>query len=74
MIQEKAILHFNKFKAMKNLFVLDSMNGVTLQILKIKQIKVSDDDYEVKITVKSELDSSVYDIDSEYANNYIKEI
>ena len=74
MIQERAILHFNKFKAMKNLFVRDSMNGATLQVLKVKQIKLSDDDYSVLITVQSELDNSIYDINSDYASNFIKEI
>ncbi|MBT3242090.1 MAG: hypothetical protein HN352_02995 [Bacteroidetes bacterium] len=74
MIQERALLHFNKFKTMKNEYLLDSMKGASLQILKVKLVKISEDDFSVKITVQSELDNQVYDIDSDYATNYLKEI
>ena len=74
MIQERALRHFNKFKTMKNEYLLDSMKGASLQILKVKLVKISEDDFSVKITVQSELDNQVYDIDSDYATNYLKEI
>ncbi len=74
MIQERALLHYNKFKAIRHEFVKDTMKGMTLQIIKVKLIKGSNDDYNVIITVKSELDNSTYTVDSGYAQQHFKEI
>ncbi len=74
MIQERAILHFNKYKALKNEFVQDTMKGAAIQILKVKLIRESEHEYTVKITVKSEIGDQVFEVDSIYATQHFKEI
>lgn len=74
MNQERAILHFNKFKSLKNEYVTDTLKGQNYRIVKVKMIKLSDIDYAVKISIQSDIDNKVMEIDSVYANQNYKEI
>ncbi|MEA1878485.1 MAG: hypothetical protein U9N86_16710 [Bacteroidota bacterium] len=74
MNQERAILHFNKFKSLKNEYVRDMLTGLNYKIAKVKLIKISESDYKVKILVESDLEKHTKEIDSVYANNNFKEI
>jgi len=73
MIQEKALLHYNKFKSLRKKFVRDSFNEQTLQILKVRLIKLDDEDYRVKVIVEKESGGSSFELDSIYANAYLQE-
>ena len=74
MIQEQAILHFNKFKGFKNQYVRDTLKGITLKVLKVRLAKISEDDYEVKLLVISEVDNRSYEADSKYAHQNFKRV
>lgn len=74
MNQERAILHFNKFKSLKNAYVKDTLMGHTYLIVKVKLIKVNDSDYEVKIFTQSELAKETLEFDSNYAHLNFREI
>ena len=74
MNQERAILHFNKFKALKNMYVRDTLKGATFKITKVKLFKNSETDYEVKVHKESEIDQSAVEVDSNYAYNNFKAI
>lgn len=72
MNQERAVLHFNKFKSLKNEYLRDTMKGTTIKIIKVTMNKLSESDFEVKIMVESEIDQSTMEIDSNYAHSYFK--
>ncbi len=74
MNQERAILHFTKFKSLKNHYVTDSLKGFNYKIIKVKQVKNSADDYQVIVFVQSDIDNRVQEIDSIYANQNFREI
>lgn len=73
MNQVRAILYFNKFKSLKNKYVIDTLKAKNYKILKVKLVKLSEDNYEVKVYVKSDLDIQITEIDSTYANQNFKE-
>lgn len=74
MNQERAILHFNKFKSLRNAYVRDTLRGRTLKVVKVKLVKNTESDYEVRIFVESELDQKISEIDSAYAHANFKVI
>lgn len=74
MNQERAILHFNKFKSLKNEYVRDTLTGLNYKIVKVKLVKIDESDYLVKIFVESDLEKHVKEFDSVYANQNFKEI
>lgn len=73
MNQERAVLHFNKFKSLKNEYVTDTLKGQNYQIVKVRLVKLLDSEYSVKIMVRSDLNNEVKEIDSTYANQNFKE-
>ena len=74
MNQEKAILHFNKFKNLRNARVKDTVSGIVYLIQKPRLDKVREDDYVVWVTVTNELTGSTQDFQSDYANSFFREI
>jgi len=74
MNQERAILHFNKFKSIKNEYVNDILKGLNYKIIKVKLVKNTESDYVVIISVQSDLDNSIKEIDSVYADHNFKVI
>jgi len=74
MIEEKAILHFNKFKSLKDHYMKDLMTGQILLIEKVKMIRDENQDFTVKISVKNELTGHVQEFDSTYANMNFREV
>ena len=74
MNQERAILHFNKFKALKNQYIQDTFKGSIYKILKVKLIKKDEADYKVNLFVESDMDQKVSEIDSIYAHTNFKTV
>ncbi len=74
MNQERAILHFNKFKGYKNDYLRDTFRGVVYKIMKVKLIKNDDSDYKVILFAKSDIDNKTHEIDSIYAHANFKPV
>lgn len=74
MNQERALLHFNKFKSLRDEYLRDTLQGLTYKLIKVRLIKNSETDYEVKLLVESEIDSVTSEIDSNYAHTNFKPI
>ena len=74
MNQERAILHFNKFKAYKNDYLRDTFKGSIYKIVKVKLIKIDDSNYKVVLFAKSDIDNETHEIDSIYAHANFKPI
>lgn len=73
MNQEKAILHFNKFKNLRNVRVKDTVNGSVYIIQKPRLEKINEDDYHVWVSVTNEISEQNQEFQSEYANSFFKE-
>jgi hypothetical protein len=74
MNQEKAIVHLNKFKNLRNSRIKDTMSGATYVVLKPRLEKTSEDDYRVVVMVTNEMTGLEQEFNSEYANSFFKEI
>ena len=74
MNQERAILHFNKFKAYKNDYLRDTFKGTVYKIVKVKLVKKDESDYKVILFAKSDIDNVTYEIDSIYAHANFKPV
>ena len=74
MNQERAILHFNKFKAYKNEYLRDSFKGIVYKIVKVKLIKNNDSDYQVILFAKSDITNEMHEINSIYAHANFKPV
>ncbi len=74
MNQEKAILHFNKFKNLRNARLKDTVSGTIYLVLKPRLEKISEDDYQVIVTVSNEMSGQEQEFQSDYANSFFKEI
>ena len=74
MIEERAILHFNKFKNLRNQVVRDSLTGYLYKIVKVRLEKNATDDYSVLIQVRNQLTDQVEELDSDYAFQNFKEL
>ena len=74
MNQERAILHFNKFKSYKNEYLRDTFKGGIYKINKVKLVKQGESDYKVILFAKSDIDNKMHEIDSIYAHANFKPI
>lgn len=73
MIEEKAILHYNKFKSLKDQFVRDTFSGHLFRVLKAKMVRDEHNDFKVSIQIRNEITGVESEVDSEYANFHFKE-
>jgi len=73
MNQEKAILHFNKFKNLRNARMKDMANGTIYTILKSRLEKITESDYQVLIEATNDLTGQTREFQSDYANSFFKE-
>jgi hypothetical protein len=74
MNQEKAILHFNKFKNLRNSRVKDMVSGNLYIVQKARMDKVDEDEFIVWVTVSNEVSGAIQEFNSDYANSFFKEI
>lgn len=74
MNEERAILHFNKFRNLRNQVVRDSVSGYLYRIVRVRMEKNAADDYSVIIQVRNELTDQLQELDSEYVSLNIKEV
>ena len=56
------------------MYVRDTLKGSTFKITKVKLVKNTETDYEVKVLVESEVDNSSSEVDSNYAHNNFKAV
>ena len=73
MIEEKAILHYNKFKSLRDHFVRDTFTGQLFTVLKSRMIKDDQNDFKVLVQIRNEMTGVESEVDSEYANSHFKE-
>jgi len=73
MIEEKAILHYNKFKSLREHLVRDAVTGHLYRVLKARKIEETANDFKVMILIRNEITGAESEVDSEYANFNFKE-
>jgi hypothetical protein len=74
MNQEKAILHFNKFKNLRNARVKDTVSGNIYIVQKSRMDKMGEDEFTVWVAVTNEVSGAVQEFNSDYANSFFKEV
>jgi len=74
MNQEKAILHFYKFKNLRNARVKDTVSGNLYIVDKARMDKTNEDDFIVWVTVTNEVSGATQEFNSDYANSFFKEV
>ena len=73
MIEEKALLHFNKFKALRKQIFRDTLRGHVYELDKVKMHRKENGRYDVILFLINQMTNETIELDSEYGNNYLRE-